>query len=75
MKVRVMLGAVVGMLPSALLVAVVISAGTQNLDTGRFAGYLIGMIGGCALMALLGYGIKRLFRRGKTPVATDLLAR
>jgi hypothetical protein len=56
-------GAVVGAICAALFLAVVASAGVRNIDISRFAGHLIGLIGGCALFGLLGYAIKRGVRR------------
>jgi len=64
-------GVVVGAILAAILVAAATSAGVQ-LDSyllGRFVG---GPILGCALVALLGYGIKRIFVRAKpAPSATN----
>ncbi len=60
-------GAIIGTVCAAVLLAVILGSNVQNLDVPRFVGHLFGLIGGCALFALLGYGIKRLFR--KSPAA------
>jgi len=59
-------GAVVGAICAAVLVALAANAGVPVFDNSEFAGRIIGgPIIGCALVALLGYGIKRVFRRRK----------
>jgi hypothetical protein len=65
-------GAVVGAICAALLLALATNAGWPVFGNSEFAGRIIGgPIIGCVLLALLGYGIKRLFRRNKTPAAPN----
>jgi ABC-type uncharacterized transport system permease subunit len=65
-------GVVVGAICAALLVAIAMNAGLSISNNSEFAGRIIGgPILGCVLMALLGYGIKRLFRRRKPEAASD----
>ena len=63
-------GAFVGAIGAALLFALATNAGVSVFGNSEFAGRIIGgPIIGCVVLALLGYGIKRLFRRRK-PEAT-----
>ena len=57
-------GAIVGAACGALFLVLLVSAGTQGLDMSYLAGrFVIGPVLVLALFALLGYAIKRGFRR------------
>ncbi len=57
-------GAIVGAVCGALFLALLMSAGTQGVDMSYVAGrFIVGPLLTLALFALLGYAIKRGFRR------------
>jgi hypothetical protein len=64
-------GAFIGALCATLFVTLGLSAGVNVFNNAEFAGRIIGgPIVGCLLVALVGYGIKRLFR-GKPNAAPN----
>ena len=64
-------GAIVGALGAAFFVFALTSGGV-SIDSYLAGRFIAGPILGCALIALLGYGIKRLFRRGAPTPGTPI---